>query len=174
MRRLSSELYPSDDELEQATARLHPPVTSTAAEARERAVVFPDVSDNKKLSAREYALYKLRFKLKHKQTDAAFNKETKFLRTFAGGDNVPSYEMCKKIVKMEDPMDYTIHFCPQYHRCWKQIKQDEWPDHENDVCGHITRDGSTCGQRRFLNRRDAKGRLVPTKYFYYFGVKKAI
>mmetsp|Transcript_10884 Transcript_10884/g.45317 ORF Transcript_10884/g.45317 Transcript_10884/m.45317 type:complete len:153 (-) Transcript_10884:1629-2087(-) len=108
MRRLSSELYPSDDELEQATARLHPPVTSTAAEARERAVVFPDVSDDKKLSAQEYALYKLRLKLKHKQTDAAFNKETKFLRTFAGGDNVPSYAMCKRIVKMEDPIDYMI------------------------------------------------------------------
>mmetsp|Transcript_11717 Transcript_11717/g.53013 ORF Transcript_11717/g.53013 Transcript_11717/m.53013 type:complete len:933 (+) Transcript_11717:161-2959(+) len=174
MQRLSSELYPSDDELEQTAASLHPVVTSTAAEARERAVVFPDVSDDKKLIAQEYALYRLRFKLKHKQTDAAFNKETKFLRTFAGGANVPSYEMCKKIVKMEDPMDYTIHFCPQYHRCWKQIKQAEWPNHENDVCGHIMRDGSTCGQRRFLNRRDAKNRLVPTKYFYYFGVKKAI
>ena len=174
MQRLSSELYPSDDELEQATAILHPVVTSTAAEARERAVVFPDVSDDKKLSAREYALYKLRFKLKHKQTDAAFHKETKFLRTFAGGDNVPSYEMCKKIVKMEDPMDYTIHFCPQYHRCWKQIKQVDWEKHKDDVCGASIGEGRTCCNRRFLSSRDTKGRLVPTKYFYYLGVKKAI
>ncbi len=46
--------------------------------------------------------------------------------------------------------------------------------HEDDVCGYPMRGGSTCGQRRSLNRRDKRGRLVPTRYFYYFGIKKAI
>ena len=103
MQRLSSELYLSDDELEQTAARLHPVVTSTAAEARETAVVFPNVTDNKKLSAKEYALFRSRFKLKHKQTDAAFNKETKFLRAFAGGDNFLLMRCARKSSKWRTP-----------------------------------------------------------------------
>ena len=81
-------------------------------------------------------------------------------------------------------MDYTVHYCPQYHRCWKQIKQQDWEAHKDDVCGASIAGGSTCRNTRFLcspdvtgklvPTRDKKGRLVPTKYFYYFGVKKAI
>ena len=175
IQRCALSIYDSEDESGDPSSL--PVEATTPAQQRAETVVNPGAQT--KLTAKEYALFQMQHKLKDGLSDRAFNINTKFLQKFftvgdGNSDDVPSYVTCKKILEMEDAMDYTVHFCPQYHRCWKQIKQDEWPDHENDVCGHPMRGGSTCGQRRFLNRRDKRGRLIPTRYFYFFGIKKAI
>ena len=117
---LASSLYDSDDE---SAAPSSLPVEATTP-AQQRAETVVNLGAPNKLTAKEYALFAMQHKLKDGLSDHAFNIYTRFLQNFFtdgdGNSDVPSYVTCKKILEMEDAMDYTVHYCPQYHRCWKQ------------------------------------------------------
>lgn len=99
---------------------------------------------------KEVALYELKKKMENKLTDAAVNEH---LRSSAHYMEQPhnfptSLPICKKVLGVEDFLEYSVHYCPKYHRLFPKVNRDEWKTFKDETCGVEPNDALRFAKRR--------------------------
>jgi hypothetical protein len=137
--------------------------------------VFPEDVTNK-VTVKELVLSLMNEMISRRWTKENFDEDCKRMKHVFG--NVPnnwpkSLDECKKILAAEDAWDYTRHYCPNHCKCFGNIPKDEWglPFNRDETCGV-----NGCAEKRFESRVLATGKTIfyPRKYFFFFGVEKAL
>jgi hypothetical protein len=135
-----------------------------------------------------------------KMSKAACNQHLERVYFYMGGapeaTNFPrSLYFLKKIIGGADAWDFSIHYCPNKCRCFRNndhkplpTPKEEWASLSDTVCGEPVRDKhgrvmkdasgevKLCEGKRFstVTHSSTKVSLTPKAYFFYFGVKNII
>ena len=124
-------------------AAQHTAKPGTAAWYRER--LHEPVYDGANLTLIECCYLWLSMKLEGNVRDGQFDREARVMHDIMlPQPNIfpPSFYLFRQIIGCESVQDFECHCCPNECQSWAPLPQQQWAEHEQDVC-------STCGSGRF-------------------------